>query len=581
MNIELTARKLYIVSAPAGVGKSTLLKGVNEFVVSADALRDQMLGNWVDDDGRIHRYEHQNTMVHEVLFKMVSARAKERLTTFVDATNRTEPDRLQLATLARQYGQEVEVLILDLPMEDALLRNQQRPAPIPDEAIKLHYEQFVKTSELPHRVIDMTQGHTLSVAPERIPDDVQLDVIGDVHGLYDDLLELLSKLGYIVEQGSAPSHPDGRKLLFLGDFVDRGQQSLEVLELLYRAVKAGHYALLGNHEMKLVRFWKARNLGQETKLSLSSAETAMAFARLPKQDQDRLGTFLQFLPTTYVWKDVGFAHANLVQYDPVRTPASELLFGIGKHGEYRNTDDEYCQLYEADINKYKLVRGHIEPTGVIQRQHIISLEDRQAYRGNLVALDISLFRRALNDDGIWAAMSYLDVLKACTTTQKCEFDFDEHIQPKVGRIKGLGRLESNKLVMAAKDETATLKLWKYTKQVFYNKMWSHDPLLLKSRGLVLDIAGNVVVHPFDKVFNFGEEGAGKDVADETEVVVPEKLNGFLGVVSPHPHKKDLLVTTTGSFDSPFVGYIKDYLPGYVAGRVLQYFHHNGPLTLSL
>jgi hypothetical protein len=352
-----------------------------------------------------------------------------------------------------------------------------------------------------------------------------------------------------------------------------------VLELVYKAVKAGHYAITGNHEIKLVRFWKARKSGLETKLSISSAETAMAFAQLPKQDQDRLATFLQGLPVTYVWKDFGFAHANLVHYDPVRTPASELLFGIGKFDEYRNTDDEYCQLCEANINKYTLVRGHIEPTGAIQRRHVISLEDRQAYRGNLVALDVSLFHQALENDGIWATMSYLEVLKACTATQKCEFDFDEHIKSKVGRMKGLSSLESNKLVMAAKDETGTLRLWKYAKQVFYNKMWSHDPLLLKARGLVLDIAGNVVVHPFDKVFNFGEEDAGKDVPDEMEVVVPEKLNGFLGVVSPHPHKKDLLVTTTGSFDSPFVGYIKDYLPGYVAGRVLQYFHHNGPLTI--
>lgn len=572
MNIELTARKLYIVSAPAGVGKSTLLRGVKDFVVSSDALRDQIMGNWTDIHGKLHRSGNQDTAVFTVLETIVAARAKERLTTFVDATNLTEAVRLRLANLALQYGQEVEVLMLELPLAEALRRNESRASSIPEGAIRQHYAEFEKTTSLPVRTFDMTQDCTVTVAPLRIPDDTELDIIGDVHGLYDELLQLLEKLGYLLTDDGVPVHPDGRRLLFLGDVVDRGTKSLEVLELVYKAVKAGHYAILGNHEVKLVRFWKTRKTGTQTTMSLSAAETAMAFARLPEKEQDRLAGFLQFLPVTYVWRNFGFVHANVIHYDPIRTPSSDLLYGTGRPGHQTDSDGMYSEHCRAGINKYLLIRGHIEPTGEGQSTHAFSLEDRQAFRGSLVSLDLPRFAKALNE----GLPSAFDV---CKTTQACDFDFDTHSGQRAGRLKGFQRLSAARLATSASDNSGVLRLWKYSKQVFWNGLWSEDPLLLKARGLVLDIAGNVVVHPFDKVFNFGEEGAGLNVSNDTEVLAPEKLNGFLGVISPHPHKSDLLVTTTGSFDSPFVGYIKDFLPGPVRGRLLQYFHHNEPLTL--
>src|SRR6202007_2710486 len=84
------------------------------------------------------------------------------------------------------------------------------------------------------------------------------DIIGDVHGCFDELVELLAKLGYEInrsegemESGNegkckeiqskypAPpsldyslSHPTGRKLIFVGDLVDRGPNIPRVLKLV-------------------------------------------------------------------------------------------------------------------------------------------------------------------------------------------------------------------------------------------------------------------------------------------------------------------------------------------------------------
>ena len=77
-----------------------------------------------------------------------------------------------------------------------------------------------------------------------------LDIVGDIHGEFDALCALLDSLGYD-EQGV---HVDGRTLVFVGDFCDRGPNSPAVFALVQRLVDAGNaVAVLGNHEINLLR----------------------------------------------------------------------------------------------------------------------------------------------------------------------------------------------------------------------------------------------------------------------------------------------------------------------------------------
>lgn len=77
-----------------------------------------------------------------------------------------------------------------------------------------------------------------------------LDIIGDVHGEIDALTSLLRHLGY----DQHGQHPDGRRLVFLGDLVDRGPDSPAVLRLVRTAAeRGGALCVLGNHELNLLR----------------------------------------------------------------------------------------------------------------------------------------------------------------------------------------------------------------------------------------------------------------------------------------------------------------------------------------
>ena len=80
------------------------------------------------------------------------------------------------------------------------------------------------------------------------------DIIGDIHGHAATLKKLLYKLGYQSKRG-VYSHPEGRKVVFLGDFLDRGPEILEVLRIARGMVDAGTaLAILGNHEVNALRY---------------------------------------------------------------------------------------------------------------------------------------------------------------------------------------------------------------------------------------------------------------------------------------------------------------------------------------
>ncbi len=80
-----------------------------------------------------------------------------------------------------------------------------------------------------------------------------IDLIGDVHGHAHKLEELLQKLGY-VKKGGVYAHPN-RKVLFVGDLIDRGPQIPETLELVKAMVDTDNaIALMGNHEYNALCF---------------------------------------------------------------------------------------------------------------------------------------------------------------------------------------------------------------------------------------------------------------------------------------------------------------------------------------
>ncbi len=140
------------------------------------------------------------------------------------------------------------------------------------------------------------------------------DIIGDVHGCYDALTELLEKLGYRFQQGSY-RHPQ-RKAVFLGDLVDRGPKIRETLQLVYEMVSRGDaWVVLGNHELNVIKFHtESRESGKgylrerNQRHASQIKETLDQFADY----QDELAYFIDWfktLPLFLSFDDFRVAHA--------------------------------------------------------------------------------------------------------------------------------------------------------------------------------------------------------------------------------------------------------------------------------
>ena len=87
--------------------------------------------------------------------------------------------------------------------------------------------------------------HWKAMLPTGTTDPCFLDIVGDVHGCLDELLELMAALGYRVERLAddyAVVPPPGRKLAFVGDLVNRGPATAEVLRLAMSMAAAGQLA---------------------------------------------------------------------------------------------------------------------------------------------------------------------------------------------------------------------------------------------------------------------------------------------------------------------------------------------------
>jgi len=172
------------------------------------------------------------------------------------------------------------------------------------------------------------------------------DIIGDIHGCLDELCNLLSRLGYDVGvQGHGPDGPEyrvtpppGRKLIFLGDLVDRGPNTPGVLRLVMSAVASGAALCVpGNHEQKLVRALQGRNV----QVTHGLAESLGQLSEQPPGFKERAVAFLDGLISHYVLDDgkLVVAHAGLRQ--EMQGRASGRVRDFALYGETTGETDEF------------------------------------------------------------------------------------------------------------------------------------------------------------------------------------------------------------------------------------------------
>jgi ATP-dependent RNA circularization protein (DNA/RNA ligase family) len=116
-------------------------------------------------------------------------------------------------------------------------------------------------------------------------------------------------------------------------------------------------------------------------------------------------------------------------------------------------------------------------------------------------------------------------------------------------------VEENPKLVSMRPAGDGIFVLKYKKTVFYDNLWNE--FLEECRGTIVDSEFNIVSRPFTKIYNYGIEDKAPKLLEDTIVDAYRKINGFMVAVTLHKDK--LLVSTTGSTDSDFVGYAKEMI----------------------
>jgi serine/threonine protein phosphatase 1 len=222
----------------------------------------------------------------------------------------------------------------------------------------------------------------------RVPDGVRIYAIGDIHGRADLLDRVLNRIDADLAKNPVSNSVE----VFLGDYVDRGPDSRQVLDRLVARKRTHRMVFLkGNHETYLAEFlsnppildeWQ-RIGGLETLMSYGitpsiNADTA-AQARLAAAFDQALPEshrqFLGDLQSSFTCGDYYFVHAGVRPGIPLEKQREEDLLWIRR---------EFL-LYEKDFSKI-VVHGHTPVQQPDIRPNRINIDTGAFATGNLTCL---------------------------------------------------------------------------------------------------------------------------------------------------------------------------------------------------
>src|SRR5438128_841742 len=221
MNITIPELSLVVLIGPSGCGKSSFAR---EHFKSTEVLSSDFCRGLVSDD---ENSQEATNDAFDVLHYVARKRLAVGRLTVVDATNVQSEARKPLVGLAREFHVLPVAIVLNLPERLCHERNQTRPDRQFGPHVVRNQSQQLRRSirglereGFRHVFVLSTPEEVSSAAITRQTlwnnlkqEHGPFDIIGDVHGCYEELGTLLGQLGYNIENGTDGPKvipPDGR-----------------------------------------------------------------------------------------------------------------------------------------------------------------------------------------------------------------------------------------------------------------------------------------------------------------------------------------------------------------------------------
>ena len=390
---------LVVLVGASGSGKSTFAR---KHFAATETISSDTCRGLVSDDPTDQAATRD---AFEVLEFIARKRLAARRLTVIDATSVRPEDRARLVRLAREYHALAVAIVFDLPERLCQARNAERPdrdfgphvvrnqvrslrrsvKRLGREGFRYRY-RFQSEDDADAAVVARQPLWT-----DRRGDQGPFDIVGDVHGCFDELVHLLGELGYRVRESGdryAVSHPDGRRVVFLGDLIDRGPRIVDCLRLAMDAVEQGAALCVpGNHEAKLLRKLRGRNV----QVTHGLDATVDQLATQTPAFHERVAGFIDGLVSHYALDDGKLVVAHAGMRADLMNRSSGAVREFALYGETTGETDEFgfpvrydwAADYRGDA---AVVYGHTPVTNAAWVNRTICIDTGCVFGGRLTAL---------------------------------------------------------------------------------------------------------------------------------------------------------------------------------------------------
>lgn len=399
MKITVPELSLVLLVGPSGCGKSTFAR---QHFKPTEVLSSDYCRGLVSDD------ENDQASTKEA-FEVLHFIARKRLAagrlTVIDATNVQADSRKPLVALAREFHVLPIAIVFDFPEKVCQERNRTRPNRDFGPHVVRNQAQQLRRSLRGLEREGFRGVHIFKSAEElegleivrqqmwtnRRSEHGPFDIIGDVHGCFDELCELMTALDYLVERNGDEYRvavPEGRKAVFLGDLVDRGPKIPEVLRLVMSMVEAGQALCVpGNHDVKLLQ--KLR--GKDVKMAHGLADSVAQLEAESPEFSGKVAAFLDSLISHYVLDDGKLAVAHAGMKDEMQGRGSAAIRSFALFGETTGETDEFGlpvrYNWAADYRgKASVVYGHTPIAEPQWLNRTVNIDTGCVFGGRLTAL---------------------------------------------------------------------------------------------------------------------------------------------------------------------------------------------------
>jgi predicted kinase len=265
-------------------------KGVHANVqyISSDGIRQELLGNEYDkyDQIMLEASEQAFRLLFEKL-RLVTTYPINAEFVVVDTTGLAEDFRAKVREIARDNHYNLEVILFDYRNREDYYSSERSKKLITSHINRLRKEVLGSLSReryaKVHKVrakdfyspADGIANADYSVVIEDVNDylaaalplEQKTIIVGDVHECVDELKALLVSHGFQVENDRlvASGKVSGTKVLLVGDWIDKGNRTREIIDFLH--TNQEHFLfVLGNHENFVYKYMRGEIKGVEEEL---------------------------------------------------------------------------------------------------------------------------------------------------------------------------------------------------------------------------------------------------------------------------------------------------------------------------